>query len=103
MPKPVTPSGGRVRFNGFLQQLGYAERVQALRPLRLTRPKAMASAHRLTAFVVAVVAGVWRFAHSELLRRDRVLRAFAGRNRFPGHDTIRRLFPHFWQADVEAF
>ena len=102
-PKRGTPFGGLVVFIEFLQRIGYPAQVQALLPLRLSRPNAIVPAHTLTAFLFAVVAGARRFAHSELLRADRALHALLGLKRFPGHDTIRGLFLRFGQADIEAF
>ena len=102
-PKAVTPFGGLVVFIEFLQKVGYAAQVQQGWPFVLNSPNAIAPAHTLTAFVLAVVVGARRFAHAELLRADRALHQLLGLKRFPGHDTIRGLFLRFSQADIQTF
>jgi hypothetical protein len=47
---------------------------------------------------MSVVAGVWRFAHTALLRADRALCALFGLKRFPSDGTIRNLFKRFTQG-----
>ena len=102
-PTAVTPFGGLVVFIEFLQKVGYAAQVQQGWPFVLNSPNAIAPAHTLTAFVLAVVVGARRFAHAELLRADRALHQLLGLKRFPGHDTIRGLFLRFSQADIQTF
>ena len=57
-------------------------------------------AQTFTAFLISVVAGARRFAHTSLLRADRALHALLGMKRFPTDDTIRNLFKRFTQGMV---
>ncbi len=67
-PRAVTPFGGLAGFLEFLQRPGFARRVQTHLPWRLTSPNAIPLAHTLTAFVIGVVVGARRFAHTEMAR-----------------------------------
>ena len=103
-PKAVSPFGGLASFISFLGQIGFAGRVQEHLPFaEPTSNNAIPLAHTLTAFLMSVVVGAQRFAHSEWLRADRVLHAMLGMERFPSDDTIRNFFLRFSQADVQAF
>lgn len=100
--RAVTPYGGLCVFVEFLSRLGWASAARRHMPIRLTSPNAIDPVATLTAFLVAVVAGARRFAHTALLRGDRALHALLGMRRFPGDDTIRNLFKRFGQAQVDA-
>ena len=103
-PKAVTPFGGLTSFVAFLQQIGFASEVQKALPFAApTSPNAIPLAHTLTAFIVAVVTGASRFAHTDWLRADRALHAVLGILRFPGTDTVRNFFLRFTQAHIQAF
>ena len=103
-PKAISPFGGLASFISFLGQIGFAREVQQRLPFaEPTSNNAIPLAHALTAFVMAVVVGAERFAHSEWLRADRVLHALLGLERFPSDDTIRNFFLRFTQAHIEAF
>jgi hypothetical protein len=56
-----------------------------------------------TAFLLSVVAGVRRFAHSNLLRAAVALHASLGISRFPVDDIIRNLFKRFGQGQCQSF
>src|SRR5512137_780400 len=103
-PKALSPFGGLASFISFLGQIGFAVQVQ--RWLPFTEPSsnnAIPLAHCVTAFLMAVVVGARRFAHTEWLRADRVLHAMLGLERFPSDDTIRNFFLRFSQAHVQSF
>jgi len=68
-----------------------------------TSNNAIPLAHTLTAFLLAVVTGASRFAHTDWLRGDRALHAILGIKRFPGDDTVRAFFSEFHSAHIEAF
>jgi hypothetical protein len=103
-PKAISPFGGLASFISFLGQIGFARQVQQHLPFaEPTSNNAIPLAHSLTAFLMSVVVGAQRFAHSEWLRADRVLHALLGLARFPSDDTIRNFFLRFSQAHVEAF
>ena len=88
-PRAVTPFGGLASFIGFLDQIGYAQKIQTHLPWQLTSPNAIPLAHTLTAFCIGVIAGARRFAHTEMARADRALHALLGLDRWPGADTVR--------------
>src|SRR5512137_952779 len=103
-PKAISPFGGLASFIAFLGRIGFADQVQ--RRLPFTEPtsnNAIPLAHCLSAFLMAVVGGARRFAHTEWLRADRVLQAMLGMERFPSDDTIRNFFLRFSQAHVQSF
>ncbi len=103
-PKAITPFGGLASFIEFLRKIGYPQQVRAALPFAApTSNNAIALAHTFTAFMVAVVTGARRFAHTQWLRADQVLHAILGLERFPGDDTIRNFFARFSQGTVEAF
>jgi len=103
-PKAVTPFGGLISFVAFLEQIGFGVRVAKAMPFPApTSNNAIPLAHTLTAFLLAVVTGASRFAHTDWLRGDRALHAILGIKRFPGDDTVRAFFRSFTQRHIEAF
>jgi len=102
-PRAVTPFGGLSVFIEFLQKIGYRQQVSEHLPVHLQSPNAIDPGETFTAFLIAVVAGARRFAHSSLLRADRALHALLGIRRFPTDDTIRNLFKRFQQGMVVRF
>jgi hypothetical protein len=102
-PRPVTPFGGLASFITFLEQIGYAHQVQTHLPWQLTSPNAIPLAHTLTAFLIGVVVGARRFAHTEMARADRALHALLGLARWPGADTVRAFFHRFTQPGIQSF
>ncbi|HLI30542.1 MAG TPA: transposase, partial [Terriglobia bacterium] len=99
-PRAMTPFGGLSVFIEFLKRIGFAERVGRDMPVRLKSNHAITAGETFTAFLVAVVAGARRFAHSSMLRADRALHALLGIKRFPTDGTIRNLFKRFTQGMV---
>jgi hypothetical protein len=79
-PRAVTPFGGLVVFFEFLRQVGYGQAVRQHLPFRLTSPNAIDPVETFTAFLLSVVAGARRFAH-----------------------TIRNLFKRFGQGQCQRF
>jgi len=102
-PRAVTPFGGLSMFIEFLRKIGYAQQISAHLPVHLTSPNAINPGETFTAFLLSVVAGARRFAHTSLLRADRALHALLGIQRFPTDDTIRNLFKRFRQSLVVQF
>jgi hypothetical protein len=102
-PRAVTPFGGLVVFFEFLRQVGYGEAVRQHLPFRLTSPNAIDPVETFTAFLLSVVAGARRFAHTSLLRADVALHELLGIARFPVDDTIRNLFKRFGQGQCQHF
>ena len=77
-PKAISPFGGLASFISFLGTLGWAGQVQRHLPFaEPTSHNAIPLAHALTAFLMAVVSGAQRFAHTGMV---------AGRPR-PAHDA----------------
>ena len=103
-PKPSAPIGGLTSFISFVGQIGFIRQVQQQLPFaEPTSNNAIALAHSLMAFLLSIVVGARRFAHTEWLLADEVLHAMPGVVRFPSDDTIRNFFLRFKQADIEAF
>ena len=74
----MTPFGGLVVFGEFLGKIGYAEAVRKHLPFRLTSPNAIDPVQTFTAFLLSVLAGARRFAHTGLLRGDQALQRVLG-------------------------
>jgi hypothetical protein len=87
-------------FIAFLQRIGYGRQVSEHLPVHLESPNAIDPAQTYTAFLISVVAGARRFAHTSLLRADRALHSVLGMKRFPTDGTIRNLFKRFTQGMV---
>ena len=98
--RAVTPLGGVAVFVAFLEKLSFATKVREYMPFRFSSPNQIEPTITLTAFLIAVLAGAKRFAHTGLLRNDRALHALLGIQRFPTDDTIRNLFRRFKMGDV---
>jgi Transposase DDE domain group 1 len=99
-PRAVTPFGGLSVFIEFLQRIGYRQQVSEHLPVHLQSPNAIDPGETFTAFLISVVAGARRFAHSSWLRTDRALHGVLGMKRFPTDGTIRNLFKRFTQGMV---
>ena len=101
--KPVTPFGGLVSLIGFFERIGLAGRISELMPFAYASPNAIPPAQTLVVFIISVVAGARRLAHTDWLRADKALHALLGIPRFPGTDTVRNLFGRFRQGHIEEF
>jgi hypothetical protein len=101
--RAVTPFGGLVVFLEFLRCVGYDQAVRQHLPFSLTSPNAIDPVQTFTAFLLSVVAGARRFAHSSWLRGDKALHALLGIARFPIDDTMRNLFKRFGQGQCQRF
>jgi hypothetical protein len=98
--RAVTPLGGVAVFVVFLQKLGFVEKIRQHMPIRWRSPNQIDPTVTFTAFLLAVLAGARRFAHTSWLRGDHALHALLGISRFPIDDTIRNLFRRFGMGDV---
>ena len=98
--RAVTPLGGVAVFVAFLHKLGFVEKLRQHMPIQLKSPNHIDPTATFTAFLIAVLAGARRFAHTNWLRGDRALHALLGLSRFPIDDTIRNLFRRFGMGDV---
>jgi hypothetical protein len=99
----VRPFGGLSVFIEFPGKIGFVKRISEHLPVHLKSPNAIDPAQTLIAFLMSVVAGARRFAHTALLRADWALHALLGIQRFPTDDRIRNLFKRFRQGLVVQF
>ncbi len=101
--RAVTPFGGLSVWVEFLGKIGYRQQVREHMPVHWRSPNAIAPEETFTAFLISVLAGARRFAHTGLLRADGALHALLGMKRFPTDDTMRNLFKRFRQGLVVQF
>jgi hypothetical protein len=101
--RAVTPFGGIAVFICYLSRIDLAGRVRQWMPVIWHSPNQIDPTHTFTAFLVAVLTGAKRFAHTQWLRSDIALRALLGIQRFPTDDTIRNLFRRFGMGEVQRF
>lgn len=101
--RAVTPYGGLSVFAEFLGRIGYRAAVVENMPIVLMSGNAISPAETFTAFLISVMAGARRFAHTGWLRADRALQSIVGIKRFPSDDTIRNLFKRFTMGQVYRF
>ncbi len=102
-PKPITPFGGLVSLIAFFDKIGLAGRISEMIPFAYSSPNSIPPAKTLVAFMISVVAGARRLAHTDWLRADKALHALLGIERFPGTDTVRNFFLRFRQGYIEEF
>ena len=99
--RAVTPFGGIAVFISFLNKIGFVDAVRQHMPIRFSSPNQIDPTFTFAAFIVSVLLGARRFAHTSLLRGDRALHALLGMTRFPTDDTIRNLFRRFGMGQVQ--
>ena len=63
-PRAVTPFGGLIVFIEFLTQIGFREQVRRDLPVHLASPNAIEAAQTYPAFLLSVVVGARRLAHT---------------------------------------
>ena len=100
--RAVTPFGGVAVFVSYLRKLDFVGKVRQCMPVCWRSPNRIDPTCTFTAFLMAVLAGARRFAHSEWLRGDRVVHTMLGLERFPTDDTIRNLFRRFGMKEIQA-
>jgi len=101
--RAVTPFGGLSVFIEFLGRVGLVEQLASQAPYQPKSGNHYDPGQILVGFVLSVIAGAQRFAHTNQLRADRALHALLGMKRFPSDDTILNYFRRFSQAEVERF
>jgi hypothetical protein len=99
--RAVTPFGGLAVFISLLGKIGLVGQLRQSMPVRWKSPNHIDPTTTFTAFLMAVLVGAKRFAHTSLLRADRALHALLGVSRFPTDDTIRNLFRQFGMGQVQ--
>jgi hypothetical protein len=74
-PKAITPFGGLASLIAFLHEIGLGQQIQKAMPFEEpTSNNAIPLPHTLAAFLMTVVVGGRRFAHSQWLRADHARR-----------------------------
>jgi hypothetical protein len=101
--RAVTPFGGLSVFIEFLGRIGLVEQLASRAPYRPRSANHYDPGQILVGFILSVIAGAQRFAHTNQLRADRALHALLGMERFPSDDTILNYFRRFSQAEIERF
>ena len=101
--RAVTPFGGLSVFIEFLGRIGLVEQLASRAPYQPKSGNHYDPGQILVGFILSVIAGAQRFAHTNQLRADRALHALLGMKRFPSDDTILNYFRRFSQAEVERF
>jgi hypothetical protein len=99
--RAVTPFGGVTVFVAYLRKVGFVEKLRECMPICWRSLNQIEPAATFTAFLIAVLVGAKRFAHTNWLRGDRALHALLGIDRFPTDDTIRNLFRRFTMGNVQ--
>ena len=99
--RAVTPFGGL--SVEFLGRIGLVEQLASRAPYQPKSGNHYDPGQILVGFILSVIAGAQRFAHTNQLRADRALHALLGMERFPSDDTILNYFRRFSQAEIERF
>jgi hypothetical protein len=99
--RAVTPFGGVAVFVSFLRKIDLVGQVRQHMPIQWKSPNHIDPTDTFVAFLITVLVGAKRFAHTALLRGDQALHALLGMPRFPIDDTIRNLFRQFGMGHVQ--
>jgi hypothetical protein len=101
--RAVTPFGGLSVLIEFFGRIGLVEQLQSRQFYQPESPNHYDPGQILVGFMLSVIAGAQRFAHTNQLRADPALHALLGMKRFPSDDTILNYFRRFTQAETERF
>jgi Transposase DDE domain group 1 len=101
--RAVTPFGGLSVLLEFFARIGLVEQLENRQFYQPESPNHYDPGQILVGFMLSVIAGAQRFAHTNQLRADRALHALLGLKRFPSDDTILNYFRRFTQAEIERF
>src|SRR5215469_12816044 len=99
--REVTPFGGLSVLIEFFGRIGLVEQLENRGLYHPKSPNHYDPGQILVGFMLSVIAGAQRFAHTNQLRADRALHALLGMRRFPSDDTILNYFRRFTQAEIE--
>ena len=99
--RAVTPFGGVAVFVEYLNRIDLLGAVRQHMPVRYLSRNQIDPSTTLICFLVSVLAGARRFAHTAWLRGDKALHAVLGVNRFPTDDTICNLLRRFTMGNVQ--
>ena len=87
----------------FFERIGLVEQLENRQFYQPKSPNHYDPGQILIGFILSVIAGAQRFAHTNQLRADRALQALLGMERFPSDDTILNYFRRFSQAEIQRF
>lgn len=93
--RPITPFGGLFVFIEYMKKTSFTSKVSEIFPFRYTSANAINASETFTYFLLTVLCGAKRFAHTILMKADDSLRIMTGMKRFPNDDTIRNMFKKF--------
>ena len=101
----LTPYGGLVAWDHFLERCGVIDEVARSYPLPRTSPNATPVADILKAFSLNCLIGGTRFAHCRRLQDDDAVAKITGmrKGRLCGEDAFRRLCAPLDASQVEAW
>jgi hypothetical protein len=101
----LTPYGGLVAWDHFLERCGVMAELASGYPLPRTSPNATPVGDILKAFALNCLVGGTRFAHCRRLQDDGAVARITGmlRGRLCGEDAFRRLCADLGTAQVEAW
>ena len=101
----LTPYGGLVAWDHFLERCGVITELAANYPLPRTSPNATPVADILKAFSLNSLIGGTRFAHCRRLQDDQAVAKITGmhKGRLCGEDAFRRLCRDLDSTQVEAW
>jgi hypothetical protein len=88
-------------FVSFLQRIDLVGQLRQHMPVQWKSPNQIEPTCTFVAFLMTVLVGAKRFAHTAVLRGDQALLALLGMKRFPIDDTIRNLFREFGMGHVQ--
>ena len=97
----VTPFGGLAVFVEYLNRVDLISELRRQMPVQYRSRNQIDPSSTLVCFLVSVLAGARRFAHTAWLRGDKALHAVLGVQRFPTDDTICNLFRRFTMGHVQ--
>src|SRR5271169_3418468 len=90
--RAVTPFGGLSVLIEFFARIGLVEQLENRQFYQPESPNHYDPGQILVGFMLSVIAGAQRFAHTNQLRADRALQGLLGLKRFPSDDTILNYF-----------
>jgi hypothetical protein len=99
--RAVTPFGGLAVFVEYLNRVDLIGELRRRMPVQYQSRNQIDPSSTLVCFLVSVLAGARRFAHTAWLRGDKALHAVLGVQRFPTDDTICNLFRRFTMGHVQ--
>ena len=99
--RAVTPFGGLAVFVEYLNRVDLIGELRRRMPVQYRSRNQIDPSSTLVCFLVSVLAGARRFAHTAWLRGDKALHAVLGVQRFPTDDTICNLFRRFTMGHVQ--